>query len=374
MKRTLCWVLTLGLIISLGIVGCAKKEDKEIKIGVINSLTGSAAPYGANIQNGILMAVDEINKSGGIKGRAIRILIEDDKTSSNDAVSAMNKLVSIEKVPVILGPASSGGVLACAPIANRMKTVLLSSGAASPDITNAGDYIFRNRASGAQEAIITARFAYDKLGLRKIAIFKINTDYGVGFSKYFRQEFTTSGGQVPFEETFNQGDTDFRSQIIKLKKTDVEGVYLVGVPNEVGNILKQAYEIGLKTQFLTNNMESPELLRIARSAAEGLFFAIPVFDITNPEPKSRSFIEKYTKRYGKDPDMLAADSYDAVFLIKEAIERGGYAGEGIKDALYNINKFDGVNGTITFDRNGDVVRPLAIKTVKDGKFIIFQNM
>ncbi len=332
----------------------------------------------------------------------------------------MNKLVNIAKVPIIIGPASSSGVLACAPIANRTKTVILSSGAASPNITEAGDYVFRNRASGAQEGIITAKFAYEKLGLRKMAIFKINTDYGIGFANYFKQEFSKLGGEIIADESFNQGDTDFRSQISKLKRLNVNGIYLesvyklcflfvipevlnresivfkrfwiprssrrmtnhdfihrlylVGVPIEVGNILKQSYELGFRTQFLTNNMESPELIKIAQKAAEGLFFAIPIFDSNDTDPKVKTFVKKYKEKYGKNPDMLAADSYDAIFIVKEAIEKGGYSGESIRNALYHINNFQGVNGTINFDQNGDVVRPLAIKTVKDGKFIAFQNM
>lgn len=178
----------------LTLIGCQKKGD--IKIGIINSLTGSGAPYCEGIQNSLQLAADDINKTGGIKGRKLVLIYEDDQTKPDLAVSAFQKLVNVDKVQMIIGPASSGGVMACAPLANERKVVLLSSGAASPDITYAGDYIFRNRSSGSQEANTTADFAFKKLGLRRIVILKINTDYGQGFARVFRERWSTLGGEI----------------------------------------------------------------------------------------------------------------------------------------------------------------------------------
>jgi len=372
MKRNIWIGIGVAIVVALAIVLVTqtKKEVEEIKIGVINSLTGSGAPYCENLQNALLLAVKEINKAGCVKGRKIKLIIEDDKTSPTVAVSAMNKLVNVDKVPIIIGPASSSSVMACAPIANRTKTVLLSPGAASPNITTAGDFIFRNRASGAAEGVEIAKFAYKKLGLRKVAILYINTDYGPGFSKAFKTKFTQLGVKIVGIETYNQGATDFRTQITKLKKLKPDGVYLVGVPIEAGNILKQSLELGFTPQFLTNNMESPELIKIAGKAAEGIFFAIPAFDPNSPNPKVQEFVKKYRAKYGREPDMFAVNAYDAVYLIKLAIEKAGYNGEDIKNALYDIKDFPGVNGTLSFDENGDVVKPLTIKTIEHGKFVV----
>ena len=373
MKRNIWIGIGIAVVVALAIVLIVtqtKKEAEEIKIGIINSLTGSGAPYCENLQNALLLAEEEINQVYGIKGKKIRLITEDDKTSPTDAVAAMNKLVNIDKVPIIIGPASSSSVMACAPIANKTKTVLLSPGAASPSITTAGDFIFRNRASGAAEGIEIAEFAYEKLGLRKIAILYINTDYGPGFSKAFEAKFTQLGGHIVGVETYDQGGKDFRTQITKLKRLNPDGVYLIGVPIEAGNILKQSLEIGFITQFLTNNMESTELIKIAGKSAEGIFFAIPAFDPDSPNTKVHKFVKKYRGKYGQNPDMFAVNAYDAVYLVKLAIEKGGYNAEGIKNALYNIKDFPGVNGTLSFDENGDVVKPLTIKTVKHGKFVV----
>jgi len=372
-KSSVVLAIILSIISSLVVfTGCVKKEEKEIKIGVITSLTGSGAPYGENVQNGIQVAVDEINNTGGINGKKITLLIEDDKTDPQIAVSAFRKLENIHKVPIIIGPFSSSSAMACAPLANESKTVILSSGAVTPRLTNAGDYIFRNRAPGQLEAVRTAEFAFKQLKLRQMAIFYITNDYGIGFKEIFEKYFTGLGGRIIFSESFDQGQSDFRTQIAKIKRLKPDGIYILGVPIEVGHILRQSAEIGLKTKFLMNNMEDPNLIKIAGSAAEGIFFAIPFFDPQNPNPKVKNFSNQYVNRFKRLPDMFAADSYDAVYLVKLAIEKGGYKGEGIKNALYGIKDFPGVNGLITFDENGDVTKPLAIKTVKDGKFILYE--
>lgn len=368
------WItIAIVIIVALAvvfIVNQTKNESEEIKIGVINSLTGSAAPYGENAQNGIKLAIDEINKESGISSKRIKIITEDDKTDPQTAVSAFRKLVNVDRVPIIIGPLSSGSAMACAPLANETKTVILSPGAATPKLTDAGDYVFRNRAPGQLEAIQTAEFAYEQLKIRKMAIFYINTDYGVGFKDIFKNHFESLQGEIIFIESFDQGQSDFRTQIAKMKEINPKGVYILGVPIEVGHILRQAAEIGFKTKFLMNNMEDPNLIKIAGEAAEGIFFAIPMFDPTDPNPRVQNFTSEYKNRYGRIPDMFAADGYDAVYLIKYAIEQEEYKGEGIKNALYKIKNYQGVNGVITFDENGDVIKPLAIKTVKNGRFVI----
>jgi branched-chain amino acid transport system substrate-binding protein len=223
------------------------------------------------------------------------------------------------------------------------------------------------------EAIQTAEFAYNQLGLRKMVIFYINTDYGVGFKDIFQKHFESLGGKIIYIESFDQGQSDFRTQITKMKGIKPDGVYILGVPIEVGYILKQSVEIGFKTKFLMNNMEDPNLIKIAGKSADGIFFAIPIFDSNSPDPKIQNFVKEYKNKYGRIPDMFAADAYDAVYLAKLAIEKGGYNAAGIKTALYNIKGFPGVNGNITFDKNGDVIKPLTIKTVKNGEFISIES-
>ena len=378
MKVRIVFVITLFFFWSI-IAGSTKSHsesnkeptisESELRVGLVSLMTGSHAVYGKNVHNGVMMALEEINASGGIKGQQIEVILEDEGSDPKGAVNAVQKLVSVHKVPIIIGPASSSGTMAAAPIANREKVVLLSPGAASPNISNAGEYIFRNRASGSAESIAIAEFATKSLSITKAAILQITTDYGVGFRKVFEKRFKELGGNIIGVEYFDAGKTDFKAQITKLKNLEPEIIYIIGVPIEVGKILKQMKELGLHSIILTNNMESPELLKNAGNAAEGIYFAIPHYDPHSKEKRIREFNTKYRKKFGYDSDMFAANGYDAAYIIAKAIRTGGYSGVGIKNALHS-ETFDAVNGNvIRFDSNGDVIKPLVIKTVKSGEFV-----
>lgn len=373
MKRNL-WI-GIGIVVVMAlaivlIVTQTKKEPGEIKIGFVNSLTGQYAPYGENNWNGVKLAVEEINAAGGISGKRVKIISEDDRSTKEGAVSAVKKLIEIDRVAIIIGPGSTVGVMGSAPIANKAKVVLLSPGAAGPEITNAGDYIFRNRASGALEASKIAEYAYKTLQIKKVIVFYPNVDYGIGFKNVFVKKFSSLGGSILSEEIYAESDTDFRTQLAKIKEKSPEGVYVLGVPESIGQILRQAKEIGLSSQFLSNNVESPKLLEIARESANGLIFPIPSYDPNSPLPRIREFEKKYFVQFNRHSDLFAANGYDAVYIIKYAIETGGYDGEEIKNALYNLKDFQGVGGFISFDENGDVIMPLSIKAVKNGQFVI----
>jgi len=201
---------------------CGNGADREegslgpIKIGVVALLTGTHAVYGKNVQDGVALAVEEINAAGGISGRRVELIVEDEGSSPQTAVSAVQRLIDIWKVPAIIGPVSSSGVMAAAPTANQRKVVLLSPGAASPNITDAGDFVFRNRASGSAESLVMAEHAYYALGIREIAILQITTDYGEGFRKVFEDRFRELGGRILLVEYFDAGGADFRAQVQKL--------------------------------------------------------------------------------------------------------------------------------------------------------------
>jgi len=363
-------VVLLAIVLILAQI---RKEAKEIKIGFVNSLTGQYAPYGENNWNGVKLAVEEINSAGGINGKRVKIISEDDRSTKDGAVAAVKKLIEIDRVPVIIGPGSTIGVMGAAPIANKAKVVLLSPGAAGPQVTDAGDYIFRNRPSGALEASKIAEYAYKTLQIKKVSVFYPNIDYGIGFKNVFVKKFTSLGGSILSEEIYAESDTDFRTQLAKIKEKRPEGVYVLGVPESIGQILKQAKEIGLNVQFLSNNVESAKLLEIAGEAANGLIFPIPYYDPNSPLPRIKEFEKKYFKRFNRHSDLFAALGYDAVYIIKYAIETGGYDGEKIKNALYNLKNFQGVAGVISFDENGDVIMPLSIKKVENGQFVILEE-
>lgn len=354
-------IVVLTIVLSLY---QTKKEPEVIKIGAILPLTGDGAKYGEEARNGIELALEDL------KDPKIRVIYEDDQGTANGAINAFNKLVESAKVPVIIGPMYSSTALAVAPLGERKKVVIFSPSASSPELTQAGDYFFRNWPSDVFEGGEMARFAYNTLRLRTFAILSVNLDYGVGLTKVFEKVFKSLGDQILTIEYYEQGATDFRTQLNKIKPLKLEAIYLPGYYAEIGLILRQAKEIGLKTKFLSCvGFDNPKVLEIAGNAAEGVIFARPYYNPESEDPIVKSFVERFTKKYGVAPGIYAAHAYDALKIVVQAIKEGGYTAEGIKKALYSIKNFLGVTGNTSFDENGDVVKPIQILKVENGKFV-----
>jgi branched-chain amino acid transport system substrate-binding protein len=354
------------IIVAAALAGCLQPEKKptEINIGAILPLTGDGAKYGEEAKNGIELALEELNNSN------IKVVYEDDQGTSNGAINAFNKLDS-ENIPIIIGPMYSSTTLAIVPLGAKRQVVIFSPSASSPELTNhTGDYFFRNFPSDVYEGSEMAKFAYNKLTLRKVGILSVNLDYGTGLTKVFKKEFESLGGNVLTIEYYDQGATDFRTQLSKIKSLNPDGLYLPGYYAEIGLVLRQAKELGIKTQFLSCvGFDNPKSLEIAGNAAEGVVFARPYYDPESQDPQIKSFVERFTKKYGIAPGVYAAHAYDAMKIVAEAINKGGYTADGIRTALHSIKDFPGVTGTTTFDMNGDVVKPIQIMSVQNGKFV-----
>lgn len=351
--------------------GCGKSEKDVMKIGAILPLTGSGSLWGQNGKKGVELAVDEINKNGGINGKEVKILFEDSQTDPRIAVSAFQKLTDIEGVKVSIVDMISSNVLAIAPIANEKKVVIISPGASNPAITNAGDYVFRNWPSDALQGNEAARISFNKLVWKSVGIFYINNEYGNGLDAVFKKEFENLGGKIVIEETFQQGSSDFKTSLLKFKGKKLDGIYLVGYPKEVPIILKQSKELGMKVKYLgTETFEDPALLSQAGIAAEGVVYLIPKV----PDDQSsvrKQFLEAYNIKFNENPGVPADVAYDALIIIKWAIEKVGYNSEKIKGQLYKLKDWEGSSGITTFDSNGDAIKPFDLKTIKNGKFTIY---
>ena len=362
-------IISVLILIFLVFSYCCERKPKEIKIGALLPLTGSAAKYGENAKRGIDLAVDEINSEGGIKGRKIQIVYEDTQALPQQGVAAIRKLIIIEKVPVVIGAMASSVTLAIAPVAEENRVVLLSPASSNTKITTAGDYIFRNCISDVFEGAQMAEVAYNIINLRKIAILYINNDYGVGLENVFKTKFKDNGGDIVISEPFEQDATDFRTQLTKIKRTNPEAVYLVGY-KEMILILKQANELNLKVQMLSTIMfDDPEILEKAGNAAEGVIFTTWVYDPKSEKEEVRNFTQEFKKRYNTEPGIFVPEAYDALKIIALVIKKGGYNALAIKKALFEIHEYPGVSGVTSFDSNGDVIKPLRLKTVKNGQFV-----
>jgi len=341
------------------------------KIGAVLQMTGSAGSYGPLFKSGCELAMEDINAQGGIKDKKLEILFEDSRSLPTAAIAAMKKLCAIDKVPaVIMG--GSGLVLASASVANGNKVVLVNGAALSPKIKEAGEYVFSSISDASVEVKWMAEYLIKKRGIKKVALFYLNNEMGLGAKDEFEKEFLKNGGHIVAIESHEENTTDVRTQLAKIKSAKPEAVYLASHHKESGLVMKQAGIMGVKTKdipwFSFAPMEGPATIELGGAAAEGIVYTAPAFDPTGPDPKMREFGEKYKKKYGNLPGLYSATMYDGVQLIAWGISNSTYSGEGIKIALEKVKDFPGVSGRITIDQHA-VIGPIILKTVRDGKFV-----
>ena len=356
-----------------------EKKPTVIKVGVILPLTGDMAKYGQTISAAVKLAADELSKNPEPKNFTLDFIFEDDKIDPNTGVSAAMKLINADKVSAIIGPYASSVTLAVASVAERSQIVLLSPGSSSPKITDSGTFIFRNCVSDIYEGNEMAKFTNQNLKLKTLGILYINNDFGVGLKDVFTKTITDLGGSVKCAEAYEQGSTDFKTQLTRIKSCSPDAVYLVGY-QEMAQIFKQARELGLNKQLLATTMLNDQSLvdKMGPKVADGTIFAAWEYSPDSSNPRISSFVQRFKSfSGGMDPDVFAANTYDAVFILNNAIKQafektGNYNPTSIKDALYN-QSFDGVTGKTSFDQNGDVLKPIVIMTIKDGKITPYET-
>ena len=360
------------LLISLLCLSCGKKEDDVIKLGSILSLTGGVATYGKEIKDGLELAVQNINEQGGIKGKKIEVIYEDDQSTPKGSVNAIQKLISVNKVKVIIGAISSSNTLAIAPIAEQSKVVLFSPASSSPKITHAGDYVFRNYPSDLLEGKEVANFALSKK-MRTSCIFTINNDYGNGLNQVFIEHYEAKGGKVLLNEKYNEGQLDFRNSLSKIKGIRPDCVFIVGYGKELGAIVKQAKEIGINSQFLsTVNFLDQQTLKIGGTAVNGVIFSSIAFDDKSEDPVIKDFISNFQKMFNRKPNVWSAHAYDALMIIANVINKGGLPSDQIKKGIYETQLYHGVSGVTSFDKFGDVIKTVSFMTVVNNHFVLYK--
>ena len=373
-KNSWAWlgafVVVVIIIIAVVHGGANKADANVVKIGFVGPLTGDAAAYGATAQEGAQLAVSDINAAGGINGKKVEVIFEDGKCTGQDAVSAMQKLVSIDKVKFILGGACSGETLAMGPVAQSTKTLIFSSVSSSPDISKLGDYVFRNHPSDDVGGANLAAAANARS--KKAAIISEETDYAQGIRKVFSDDYTQAGGQIVDDETFVTGTTDFRSIISKVKASGADAIF-VNAQTEAAavQIATQIRQLGLKTQLYGIYFTGDQTKK--SPAMDGIIMVdLPSLLQT---PASSRFLSEFNTMFGKGPEYhyFAAATYDALNLLVNGIKSAGYNPSKVSQYLYGIQNYDGVAGTYHFDQNGDVVGiSFTLKQLKNGQFVPLQ--
>lgn len=372
--------LVLVLMCTVVMTGCggcrsgtnSDEQSRKTQIGVILPLTGSGAVWGQNAKKGIDLAVEEINRQGGVGGNDVEVIYEDSQTLPKFAVAALNKHIDVNQVEACIVDMVSSNVLAMAPVANREEVVLISPGASSPKITHAGSFVFRNWPSDALQGELNAQHAYEKMRARTASILFINNEYGVGLQSVFSAEFTRLGGTIEVVESFEQGASDFRSSLTKLKATPTDVLYILAYPKEWPLILVQAKELGINVPILgTETTEDPTIIENAGDAANGVIYSVPEKPSQTDE-RVAHFLEAFREKYGEEPGITADAAYDAVYLLVDAIRENGYDGPRIRDYLLTVKNYHGAAGATTFDENGDCIKPFIFKRIEGRKAVVIQ--
>lgn len=368
MKTT---TILAGCIVAALLIGCSGGQQDAIRIGVYTSLTGATATFGISSDRGIRMAIEEANAAGGLNGKQFQVIVEDDQGKAEESATVTNKLITLDKVCAVLGQITSSNSLAAAPICQQNRIPMVSPASTNPKVTQTGDYIFRVCFIDPFQGEVMAKFAYNNLNARNVAIFiDRKSDYSVGLATFFRQTFESLGGKVVTEENYIAGDQDFKAQLTAIKGNAPDAVFIPGYYTEVGLIGRQARELGITVPLLGGDgWDSPKTIEIARGALEGCSFSNH-YTASDPRPAVQNFIQKYQTKYGEKPDAMAPLSYDAAGVLIAAIRRaGGPDPMKIRDELANTVGYDGVCGTITIDENRNAVKSAVVVQIQGSDFV-----
>lgn len=364
-------LLVFFAVIGLNSTPLAAKET--IKIGGLLPFTGGASVYGQYAREGIVVAVDEINAKGGIKGAKLKIIWEDHQSNVRAAVNGFLKLIQINKVPAIISENSSP-VLACVPIAEEKETVIVNVGAVSPRLVGAGKYLFSNIPNGILEVDVMADYAFNELGYRTMALLHPKDDFGTEVCNRMAKVWEKKGGKIIAREPFELNSVEHRTQLSKIKAASPDCIYCLAYGKEQGVVLKEAAELGIKIPILGSSpFEMPDVIKIAGIAAEGTIYTTPSFDPKSDYPITVNFVNLFKKKHGKLPEQFAGTAYDAVYILQKAIEKimesgKEVSGSNIRQAINEIKEFDGVSGRFIMQDDGTVLKPMNIKTYKNGEF------
>ncbi|MGJ7918989.1 ABC transporter substrate-binding protein [Neobacillus sp. LXY-4] len=385
MKKKFAKVIMASTLVAGILAGCSGAKEssntggsdsKSVKIGINLELSGGVASYGESLEKGIDIAIEEINKDGGIDGKKIEVVKVDNKSEAAEATSTAIKLTSQDKVTAIIGAATSGNTVAQAQIANDTKTILLTPSGTSPNVTvgedgKVNDFVFRTSFIDPFQGTVAANFAAKELKVKKAAIFADSaSDYAKGLAESFKETFEKAGGEIVAEEAYVGKDTDFRSTLTRIKGKNPEFIFIPGYYEEVGLIVKQAREAGITVPLMgADGWDSPKLVELAGADALNNTFITNHYSSEDPDAKIQKFVTTFKEQNdGALPNAFNALGYDTVYLLADAIKRAGSTDSvKIKDALAETKDLSLVTGIVTIDKKHNPIKSATVLEYKDGK-------
>jgi branched-chain amino acid transport system substrate-binding protein len=318
-----------------------------------------------------MLAIEEINAAGGLLGKKINLIYEDNRSMPGESATIVKKLITRDKVVAVLGEVASGRSLEAGPICQDNKIPMISPSSTNPKVTETGDYIFRVCFTDPFQGKLLAEFAKRSLKAQKVAVLSdVAAPYSVGLAQYFREPFLAGGGQIVADLKYTGGDKDFKAQLTAIKAANPEAIFVPGYYTEAGLIVSQARQLGITVPlFGGDGWEAPELIQIAGNALEGTYYSTH-FSAENDTPQIQAFVKNYRAKYnGESPDAMAALGYDSAMVLADAIKRAGTTeSAALREAIAATKDYEGLTGKTTLNAQRDAKKPAVIITVKDGKF------
>lgn len=369
-------LIAAGIAAALWIAACRPDREaqtadttSDIPVGVYGALTGDQAAFGNATVNGVKLAADEINAAGGVLGRKIRLVVEDDQGRAEEAASVVTKLITGNGVVGLIGENSSNQSLAAAPIAQNNHIPMISPSSTNPAVTEKGDYIFRVCFTDPYQGKALAAFVRKNLAAENAAILvDRKNDYSVGLADFFRKEYEALGGKIVAEQSYSGGDTEFRPQLTAIKNASPNVLFIPGFYTEVGQIAIQARDLGINIPLVGGDgWDSSALIDIGGKSIEGSYFSDHYF-VGDTRPIVKTFVTEYVRRHQKNPEANASLGYDALKIFAAAVRRAGSLdAKAIRDQIAATRDYEGVSGTITMGADRNPIKPVAMIKIENGQ-------
>ncbi len=357
--------------------GASAERPGPLVVGLVGALTGPQAQLGRSIRDGALLAIEEANAAGGVRGRRLELRAYDSQGLPEDAARATVRLVTQDGAVLIVGGDTSGSTLAMAPVAARAQVPMVSPSATSPRVTQeGGPYVFRVCFVDSFQGTALGGLAHDE-GLARLAVLiDMKSDYSVGLAQEFERRFVALGGTVVGKATYAQGDSDFRAQLTRLKGLHPDALFIPGYYTDAAAIARQARQLGLAVPLLGGDGwdSVAELVGLGGQAVEGSQFTTH-FSPDNPSARVQAFLRDFRTRFGQPPPSGAALGYDAARVSLDALRRApALSGPVLRQALAQTATFDGVTGLITFGPNRDAVKSAVVLRIRGGRAVFVTEL
>lgn len=383
-ERILAWFIFVILVIANVLSYYLKSEPKSevlgtdtdhkpIVVGLVDSLTGMEATFGVETAHGLQIAFDEANKNGGINGRMIHLISVDDQGKPEESATAARRLISTNQAIALFGASSSQRSLVIAPMAQTSGVPLIVPGATHPGITRVGDHVFRVCFIDDFQGAFMAKVAIERFHAKRIALLTdMKSDYSVGLTDWFVKSAKSLGAEIVARQSYTAGDLDFRSQLTSIRHHKPDVIYAPGYYTDIGLIIRQARDLGMKMPFLGGDgWDSPRLIEIAGKSIGGVYFSNHfVSSHGGASPILESFVSQYERRYKRPPGSAAALAYDSGLVVIDAMKRADpLTRETLTEALKTVKNIEGVTGKISIGPDRNAIKDAVVVSVKNGQFI-----